>query len=287
VPNQVIDEFRRNRDGKIADALRQFTAQKLDTPFPQLAKDYPEYQELRDLRSGFQNKHAELVEHLTSDAAGQRFKADSTIGELLDAATRIALTDDLLNAARHRSQVGNPPGKKGSLGDAINWEALLANGADEDLYFASEDKDYASALDDRVLDSFLAAEWLSKKGSRVFLYKRLSQFFAAKFPDIKLAAELEKELLIRELGESENFRQTHKVIRDLRQLSDFTPTQVNDIVTAAVNNDQVFRIIADEDVRAFLERVISGHENDVNPKALEELKVVFGEADAERANEEA
>jgi hypothetical protein len=46
-------------------------------------------------------------------------------------------------------QLGNPPGKPGSCGDAVNWEALLQgcpNG--EDLELVSEDRDYASPLDD-------------------------------------------------------------------------------------------------------------------------------------------
>lgn len=39
LPDQVIDEFKRNREGKIADALRGLREQHLNLHFPQLCKD--------------------------------------------------------------------------------------------------------------------------------------------------------------------------------------------------------------------------------------------------------
>jgi predicted nucleic acid-binding protein len=50
LPWQVIQEFQRNRENKIEDALKTFSKQKLDFQFPQFCKDYPEYKELRDLQ---------------------------------------------------------------------------------------------------------------------------------------------------------------------------------------------------------------------------------------------
>ena len=48
LPEQVVQEFHRNRDSKIADAIKKLREQKLDVQFPRLCKDYPEYLKLRD-----------------------------------------------------------------------------------------------------------------------------------------------------------------------------------------------------------------------------------------------
>jgi hypothetical protein len=55
--------------------------------------------------------------------------------------------------------VGNPPGKQGSLGDAINWEALLAEVPDgEDLYLIADDRDYLSVLNENKPKEFLVCK---------------------------------------------------------------------------------------------------------------------------------
>ena len=50
IPRQVINEFRRNRQNKIADALNRLQGQRLNLQFPQVCKDYDEYVLLRDLQ---------------------------------------------------------------------------------------------------------------------------------------------------------------------------------------------------------------------------------------------
>ena len=79
------------------------------------------------------------------------------------------------------------------LGDAINWEGLLEKvPSGEVMYFISDDKDFTSALDNNLFDSFLTEEWQRAKGTKLIFYKRLSSFFKDKFPEINLASELEK-----------------------------------------------------------------------------------------------
>ena len=60
VTNQVIDEFQRNREVKIASALTQFKEQKLNLQFPQLSKDYEEYKILREIQKEYEKTHVEL-----------------------------------------------------------------------------------------------------------------------------------------------------------------------------------------------------------------------------------
>ena len=272
LPDQVVAEFRRNREGKLADSLKKLRDVRVAPQFPQICKDYPEYEELRRHQRAFEEVHKRLVEKIVADIENKSLKADALIKALFGAGHRIETPPALVARARLRSDTGNPPGKKGSLGDAVNWEALVAGAAEgEDVYFVSSDSDYSSDLDEERFDPFLAEEWEATKKSRVIYFKRLSLFFRAQFPEIKLAAEAEKDLAIRDLANSGNFARTHGVIARLRQYSDFTPSQLNEIVSATLANNQVHWIAGDDDVHSFLSAVIAGREDQIDPAKLKEL----------------
>lgn len=271
---QVIAEFRRNRETNIAKTLKGLKEQRFKLQFPQVCKDYPEYAEVRRLQEQSANSHAKLLEKLSQDIANKKLKADETISGLFAKATRIGTTPELVDKARLRVDIGNPPGKKGSLGDAINWETLLEQvPAVTDLHFITGDGDYASAVDENRFDDFLLQEWTDRGfSSELHFYPRLSSFFGDHFPEIKLASELEKDLAIQALAVNSNFSNTHKTIARLAKHTEFTSEQINDIVRAAVSNNQVSLIAKDEDVHQFLSSVISGHEEGVDEANLAELK---------------
>ncbi len=272
LPEQVVLEFRRNREGKLADSLKKLRDVRVAPQFPQICKDYPEYEELRGHQRAFEETHKRLVDKIVADIETKSLKADSLIKSLFGAAQRLD-TPAALTRARLRTDIGNPPGKKGSLGDAVSWEALLAAAPEgEDLYFVSSDNDYCSNLDDERFSPFLAEEWEGTKKSRIVYFKWLSLFFRAQFPEIKLAAEAEKDLAIRDVADSGTFAQTHGAISRLRQYTDFTPSQFKEIIAAALANNQVYWIAGDDDVHAFLSSVIAGRENHIDPIKLKELQ---------------
>ena len=125
LPEQVINEFRRNRDGKIADAMKRLRDEKLSDQFPQMCKEYTEYQEIRQLIDKYKRLKSRLIEQLTSDYSNKELKADQIIEELFLKAESIVITDELWECAKRRYDLGNPPGKDGSYGDAVIWESLL------------------------------------------------------------------------------------------------------------------------------------------------------------------
>lgn len=278
LPEQVVSEFRRNRANKIADALKRLRDQQLGLQFPQLCKDYEEYESLREAQREYERFHATLINRVENDIAQENLKADAVIQELFELAPTIPTSSSILERARLRMDLGNPPGKKGSLGDAVIWETLLDAVAEgEDLYLISDDKDYFSPLDAASIDPYLLHEWSAEKSSQLCAYRRLSSFFRDMFPDIELASEIEKDLLIEELANSRTFAQTHVVISKLSRFSDFTPAQVNQIVAAVVTNNQVYWIASDSDVRKFLIGVVSGREQQVDPDNLRRLQYVLEE----------
>lgn len=272
LPDQTVDEYRRNRETKIADALKRLKEQKLNLQFPVLCKDYDEYAKLRDLQREFEKQHSLLVVNISKDIESNSLKADQVIQELFDKAEVIETTEKLISKAQRRMSIGNPPGKNGSLGDAINWESLLENVPDgEDLYLIADDRDYFSVLDENKPKEFLISEWKRKKNAGVFFYRRLAPFFKKHYPDIKLASELEKEMAVQQLVGSRAFTTTHSAIAKLTGFESFSQSQVSEIVDAALTNSQVNWILGDQDVFEFMTKFAVEYKNKIEEESYEKL----------------
>lgn len=273
LPEQVKQEFWRNRESKIAEALTRLREQKLNLQFPQICKDSALYPTLRAAQRDYERNHGLLVTELTNAAHTRQLKADKVINELFSVGTNYSMENSIVASAQIRMSLGNPPGKNGSLGDAVNWETLLKMVPDkEDLFFISDDKDFRSAIDETKFSQFLTDEWAQKKQSALRYYNKLSAFFAEYYPNIKLATEKEIERLIVQLASGRSFATTHSVIAKLSTYTEFTDDQVNQIVSAIVSNRQVYWIIEDPDVNEFAKRIIAGNEKVIEESNLNQLK---------------
>jgi len=127
-------------------------------------------------------------------------------------------------------------------------------------------------LDEDKFNLFLLRDWNKAKSSQLIFHKRLSGFFKDRFPQIRLASELEKDLHIRNLAKSGSFAKTHGVIAQLSRYTDYSDTQLNDIVDAVISNNQVCNIADDADVKEFLCKLISGRESKIDLNKLKCLK---------------
>lgn len=284
LPAQVRDEFLRNREAKIADALKRLKDQKFAIQFPQMCKEFEEYDALRALQDKCGKLHSSLIEKLQRKVEERSLEADQLISKLFAAAFGVDISAPLLERAKLRVALGNPPGKNGSLGDAINWEALLSAAPDKsDLYFVSDDNDYVSQLDDRQLKEYLVNEWTSTKHSHIRFYRRLSAFFREKYPDIELAHELEKKLVIDKLAASTTFAETHKIVAELAKYPSFTTVERNDILRGSLSNNQVYWLFADDDVFEFMTALLDGHEDEIDDALLSDAHERLSAAAAEIA----
>ena len=169
--------------------------------------------------------------------------ADEIIQNLFDAADVADVDDEFVAAAKLRADIGNPPGKRGSLGDAVNWEWLLSldveNGASE-IVILSADGDFESELIPGRLREFLLLEWQSRHvHCALRLEKSLAAWLQRDFPDIKLADEVEKVVAMEQLESSWDFRTTHKSIARLEDHEDFTDGEVARLIAASLANDQI------------------------------------------------
>lgn len=258
LPEQVDSEFRRNRESKIADALKKLSEQKTPNQFPQICVGYPEYKKLWASINEFEKSKAELILKLKSDIKAKNLSADKVITDLFERAIYVPATEEIVNKAKARFDKGDSPGKNSSYGDSINWESLLSSiPQSEDLHLIARDKDYISQIDETQLSDFLSEEWKTKKSAQVYFYTNLAQFVSKYFPKIKLISEIKKskELAISDFTNSPSFASTHRAIEKLSKFKTFTNQELDELISAFDTNSQVSSIASDDDVQSFFNRI--------------------------------
>ncbi len=253
---QVRDEVYRNRENKIKDVLGKF--EKLTLQIPNICKGYDEYDDFKNRIRDLSDKHAFILRKIKQDAKEGTLHADKVINSIFDRIKPLGCTAENIEHAKQRYDKGNPPGKDGKYGDAINWEILLELAPKgEDIYFVSADKDYRSTLDETSFNQFLQNEWKTKKQSNLFFYRTLSDFISNHVSTIELKSENEKKESIEKLRCSGSFSGTHHYISLLERYATWSPDQVVELCSIAENNPQVGWIIGDDDVQAFYTSLLS------------------------------
>ena len=220
----LVSEISRNRDGKLSEGFKTLRSIKYGQQFPNYCKAYNQHDSINDLLKAANLLHRELVDAVESDIRAKGLAADILIRDVLDEAQEISMGSSVLVAARQRLELANPPGKARSLGDAIHWECLLS-AKTFNLSIVSQDGDFASPLYPTEINSFLANEWIAKKGkhSKVVLFETLSAFLGKNFPKFELTTEARKDELIEALRASGSFAQTHAIVEALLQLGTSRP----------------------------------------------------------------
>ncbi len=236
VTSQQVDEFYRNRDKVIADVVKELSTA---ISIPQLFSGHADYKAIKK-QAEMIRAEVERVKNETLEAAQDgSLKADAIISRLFKDA--IVVDAATVAKAKRRSDVGNPPGKAGSIGDAINWELLLSTvPLDENLHIVSRDGDFASALDKTKLNSFLQKEWDKSRLGTIHLYETLNGLFKTNFPQIKLMDEYIKDDLIRQLSQSLSFDSSRAIIEKMLKVGGFSEKQIAALYKAATTNDQVY-----------------------------------------------
>jgi hypothetical protein len=250
---QVVDEFRRMWPKVISNSLK--TLREIRVPaIPTMASDLDEVQEYQKSRNVIFSNHDALVKALEMKIEKKELSADILMKRIFSKAKMLAATPTTMQAARDRLDCGNPPGKKGSLGDAINWELLLnMKTTERDLILISQDSDYIDPLTGG-LSSYLSTEWMkSHHGKKILLYKNLQSFLTAHFPDIGITPFSLIDEKVARLAGSASFEQTHAAISELSAIEFFSTKQVNYLVKILSQNNQIYWILSDAEVRDFFD----------------------------------
>ena len=272
--DQVIDEVRRNRAKVLAEARKTLADARISVSWPAISSDLAERAVLEKSLKETQRRHSDLLKALDTAVVGRKLGADALLEELFSVAV-VVPTEGLVDKARVRRELGRPPGKGASLGDQLNWEALLSavpNG--ENLHVVTDDGDYYSLYHRDNISEYLADEWEHVVEAPVTAYRDLSKFTREHFPEIVLASDVSKVRAIQALASSGSFAETHAVVARLSQFDLFSPSQARLLVAAAATNAQVRWIADDSDVLELLERVIAAHRD-----VLESSHVALLEAD--------
>lgn len=252
ITGQVRDEFFRNREKKLADAIKVFAKSDVSRSLPRCMTDYEEAAQFRQSLKEFEEARSALVEKARLEADKKELRADKTFAEILGAAPAIDADDAHYLRAMKRRNVGNPPGKSDSVGDQLSWEILLSNVPNAtDLHIVSNDGDFESDLIPGKAHQFLIDEWAEGNGGTLHLHSELRPFLNANFPDIKLAVDIEKADYILGLKASETFSATHFWTAKLLPLIDLlTWENANELIDAMLENSQIRWIGTDQDVSA-------------------------------------
>jgi len=194
ITDQVRDEFRRNRESKISDALTKFREAASSLQIPNFMRSLPEFDDLEKASKSLREKHSAILKSANAEILSKSLPADSLIETMFKKSKLLKTSSQIYLSARQRVDVGNPPGKNGSLGDAINWLLLLDSVPQgEDLYVISDDKDFYSTFEKEKINPFLDEEWQREKKSKVTCYRSLSSFLGDHFAGITLSFDPEKK----------------------------------------------------------------------------------------------
>jgi len=283
---QVKHEFSRMKEDIIQAALDDFCSLKISMKTPPIFGLDTEYRNLVDKAKLFNDALGKLHSRFTEQFKHNEFEADTLINVVFKNAEYHETTPELLERARNRLEIRNPPGKINELGDRLNWETLLkweetnnkySRNKDNDFYIISNDGDYFRNSSNKTAEIklFLQNEWNNKKENTIFGYRSLKDFFIEKFPKQKLATDLEKEVVINSFENSSSFSETHYIIKKLNNINNLTNKEVNRIIEAYINNDQIRSIYNDSDVYSYLNLIIEHNREAITDSNKEKLKLLF------------
>jgi predicted nucleic acid-binding protein len=186
-PEQVLDEFVRNRDKKIRELQRSIADTHNICSFGLFrdSSDFIECEEylkkIQDLSKKMQKKCDELLKSPEKDELFNYFTKLYEDKMVLS----IKRTPEIIKKAHQRKCIGNPPisEKKTTIGDEINWESLLDKVKD-DLIIISDDHTYRHDF------NFLAAEFQKISNKKLLgIYDKIS--LALPLMNKKPSSELE------------------------------------------------------------------------------------------------
>jgi predicted nucleic acid-binding protein len=253
VTQQVVDERARNRDKELIESMKRLDQLGASVQMPRFAEHHPAAAEFATAMKQAKKAKTELVAAIKKEMEEEGLRADRVIQALFDASDVLDRTPDVVRRAMLRRELSNPPGKKESLGDQINWEIMLEHVPEgTDLHIVSRDGDFKGGILEGVANFFLRGEWNQKKKARLFLYSGLAEFANAHFPQIKVPSDAIKSAAIKKLAASGSYAQTHAAISDLHPiLGDLSKEDGLGILAAITQNNQISDIICDDDVKAF------------------------------------
>lgn len=207
LPQQVKNEFKRNREGILKDIYKKIEALAVkhkEEQIPQILMNdgalRNEANRIIELQGAI-NKEREQIRVIAEKARGRflekvkknSFSVDKRISELFSIAEVIRYNKRIVDKAITRLRLGNPPGKKDSCGDSVIWESLLEKvPKEENLYFVGLDSHFRSKINKNEFAPFLLEEWARKKKSKIIPYETLGGFTQENIPEVESSEKIKE-----------------------------------------------------------------------------------------------
>lgn len=276
LPELLKNEFWRNRSKVVADNIKEIE-KDYKPSLPHIFRQHVDQKTFLKTVSDANRLKNKIFEDIQQQFKDETLAADLVIKKIFDAAIKINADDATIDKGKRRFDLGNPPGKNKSYGDAVNWECLLAAIPEgEDIYLITEDGDYKSSFIKDDMNEYLKYEWKTKKKSEPHIYARLSEFIKEHFPQANNLADMEVNLIIKELEESASFASTHHVVSKLLKFKDFKQEQIFKIINIYFDNNQVRYIKDDPDVKSLARMIIQQGDEEKDPEGiLETFRVMI------------
>lgn len=162
---QIIEEFFRNREVVLNEIKKKFSIDSaLENFTSAFLNNMPEFSELSGLRKSYYNKRSEIekkineiIENPKIDPVSEHFNSLINSKDVVV----IKTTPEIINLAHQRKLKGNPPvSDKFTIGDEINWEALIGNVKD-DIIIVARDNTYVNNI------NFLKRDYLKSTGKNI------------------------------------------------------------------------------------------------------------------------
>lgn len=268
LPELIVSEFWRNRSKVVADNIKDIE-KDYKPALPHIFRQHDDLKNFSSTVNEVNKLKNQIINDIQKQFKDEELAADLVIKRIFEAAEIIRADDEIIEKGKRRYDLGNPPGKNKSYGDAVNWECLLAAIPEgEDIYLITEDADYKSPFIEDDMNEYMKHEWINKKKSEPHIYARLSEFIKEHFPQASTLADMEVNLIIKELEESGNFSTTHRVVEKLLKFQDFKQEQILKLINIYLNNYQVRYIKDDDDVKALAQMIIKQGDAEKDPKGM-------------------
>jgi len=189
ITEQIRDEINRN---KLIAAINSFDANYKSlgltkTTLPEHLDEIAdqklsEWNKKRNKIINEENKLKKQYCKIVSDTLQSIMKSTDVVSIELEKIYTLAKSpsEDVIEAARLRRELGNPPGKaKDPLGDQLSWEQFLRNYDGKEIWIITNDGDYLSQYKGKIyLNPYLYNE-LKRKGNnkppKIKLFESLSK----------------------------------------------------------------------------------------------------------------
>lgn len=254
ITKQLADEVNRNKVKTISDYLshkaKMLSIDSIKIPehlaIPNFSDDGDLSADLNKIKRAVAEKGKQLKEYSSEVVRQTANSADEVSLALTSVFERaIEASSEELERARSRKELGNPPGKRGPLGDELLWEQVLTNlNGKKFLWLITSDSDFCTMHNGELyLNALLMREIKTlPKSPEVFLFDKLVEGIQhfAKNNNIDLDIELTEDELD-EITDEEQALIIADQIREFNERSSIGIAQSIASQMAALNDFESFK----------------------------------------------